>query len=215
MLFRSYSQIHLLVVDDDSQDGTVDEVASLQKNFERLSLIRRQGVVKGLGKSYIAGMQWALQQGMEKIIQMDADFSHDPQAISLLLEKSRESDVVVGSRYIDGGRIVNWPWQRLVASKAANGYIRLITRLPIHDCTSGFKCWNARVLKKINLGKVYSEGYAFLVETIYRAYKNGFSIVELPIVFVERERGESKIWKSGILESFFKPWKLVLADQRD
>jgi dolichol-phosphate mannosyltransferase len=212
-ILTRYPEFYMLIVDDDSKDGTIEEVESLKKTFNRLFLISRRETVKGLGKSYIAGMQWALKNGMDKIVQMDADFSHDPAVIEALLRRSESADVVVGSRYISGTRVIDWPLWRLILSKAANDYIRCITRLPVSDCTSGFKCWNSRVLKAVNLDTIQSEGYIFQVEMTYRAHKNGFSVVEFPIVFTERKRGRSKIWKSGLCESAVTPWKLIFAKQ--
>ncbi len=212
-ILTRYPGFHVLIVDDNSKDGTIQEVESLKKTFNHLSLICRRETVKGLGKSYITGMQWALKNGMDRIVQMDADFSHDPAAIEALLQQSESADVVVGSRYMSGTRVIDWPLWRLILSKTANYYIRCVTGLPVFDCTSGFKCWNSRVLKAINLDTIRSEGYIFQVEMTYRAYKNGFSLVEFPIVFTERKRGHSKIWKSGLCESAVTPWKLVFSNQ--
>lgn len=211
---------HILIIEDSSPDQTADLVRELQQEYpQRLFMEERQGKL-GLGTAYIHGFKWALQQGYEYILEMDADFSHDPESLPLLLSTCKEEgfDVAIGSRYITGVNVVNWPMARVLMSYYASVYVRWITRMPIRDTTAGFKCYRRRVLEKILQEPVKFVGYAFQIEMKFRAWKYGFSIKEVPIIFKDREIGESKISKGIIKEAFlgviaikigswFKKWK--------
>lgn len=201
--------IHLLVVDDGSPDGTgtlADELASTHGG--RLHVLHREGQ-RGLGRSYIDGMQEALRGGATVVCQMDADFSHDPAELPRLIEAAGDADLVIGSRYIPGGTLHNWPWHRVALSAFANWYVRAITRLPVRDSTSGFRVWRSELLSRLPLRQVVSDGYAFQVEMAWHARAAGARIREVPIRFVERQQGTSKLSGGVILESALLPWRLV------
>lgn len=200
---------HLLVVDDGSPDGTADIIKGLQKEFSgRLHLIERKGKL-GLGTAYIAGFKWALQNGYEYIFEMDADFSHDPDDLLRLYDAcAKGADVVVGSRYTSGGKVVNWPWDRIFISKGGALYTKLITWMPVNDPTAGFVCYNRRVLSKIPLDKVHFVGYAFQIEMKYRAWRLGFKIQEVPITFRDRKEGVSKMSSGIVKEAMYGVWKM-------
>ncbi len=200
---------HLLVVDDGSPDGTGDIIKELQKEFTgRLHLIERKGKL-GLGTAYITGFKWALQNGYEYIFEMDADFSHDPEDLTRLYEAcAKGADVVVGSRYTQGGKVVNWPWDRIFISKGGALYTKLITWMPVNDPTAGFVCYNRRVLSRIPLDKVHFIGYAFQIEMKYRAWKLGFKIKEVPITFRDRKAGVSKMSSGIVKEAMYGVWKM-------
>jgi dolichol-phosphate mannosyltransferase len=200
----------IVVVDDDSPDGTADVVAAAAARDPRLHVVRRRGR-RSFARSVVEGMLWALAREPRFVIQMDADLSHHPQYIADLLRTAEEADLVIGSRYV-GGRVnvVNWPLSRLLLSVFANAYVRAITRLPVCDATGGFRCWRADALRAIDLPSLRSEGYAFQVETLYRAHRLGCRIVEVPIVFTERNAGASKMSTRIILESAIRPWGLIL-----
>jgi len=200
---------HLLIVDDHSPDGTAELVKELQRANPRLHLIERPGKL-GLGTAYIAGFKYALIQGFDFIFEMDADFSHDPKALLSLLEKMEEYDLVIGSRYISGVNVVNWPISRLILSYTANLYTRLVTGLPVHDATAGFKCYRRSVLESLDLNSIKSNGYSFQIETNYLVWEMGFRICEVPIVFVERREGRSKMSKDIVCEAAWMVWKLKL-----
>lgn len=200
----------LLVVDDGSPDGTGDIVEKLQQQHEgRLHLIRREGKL-GLGTAYVEGFRFALEKGYTYICEMDADFSHDPQDVPRLVRKVKEgeADVAVGSRYCNGISIVNWPLSRLILSYGANLYARFITGLPIDDTTAGFKCIHRRVLEQISIDRIRSNGYAFQIELHFRAWKAGFTIDEVSIIFREREEGVSKMSKAIVWEAIWRVWSL-------
>ena len=197
--------VNVLVVDDNSPDGTAEYVEAIAANNPRVRLIRRPGKM-GLGSAYITGFKDALEHGAEILIQMDADFSHDPRYIEDFREAIEENDLVVGSRYVKGVNVVNWPIDRLLLSYFANFYTRVITGLPIHDATAGFKCFRRKVLESINLDDIISDGYCFQIETTFRAWRKGFRIAEIPIVFVERHSGTSKMSKHIIWEAIWKVW---------
>jgi len=205
----------VVVVDDGSPDRTADAVRALQAQHpDRISLIEREGK-QGLGTAYIAGFRQALAEGFDFICEMDADFSHSPHDLPLLVEACREgADVAIGSRYVGGVRVVNWPLSRLLLSYGAGIYTRLITRLPVRDVTAGFKCFRRRVLESIDLDHIRSNGYSFQIEMTYRAWKRGFKIVEVPIVFTERAEGQSKMSKAIIREAMRKVWELRWLDLR-
>ena len=200
--------LSVLVVDDGSPDGTGEEADRLAAASNgRLSVLHRSGP-RGLGRSYIDGMQQALRMGASLVCQMDADFSHDPAELPRLIQAAAEADLVVGSRYIPGGVLKNWPWHRVALSGFANRYVRTITGLPVHDCTSGFRCWRRELLSRLPLREVISDGYAFQVEMAWRAFTSGAQIREVPITFVERLRGASKLSGGVIVESAILPWRL-------
>ncbi|HKQ58842.1 MAG TPA: polyprenol monophosphomannose synthase [Candidatus Eisenbacteria bacterium] len=201
--------LEVLVVDDASPDGTAALVQEKMAGTPRVHLLRRPGKM-GLGSAYRDGFRYALDHGAELIFEMDADFSHDPLAIGSFIEASRDADVVLGSRYIGGVRVVNWPLNRLILSRSANVYTRLITGLPVHDATGGFKCFRRRALEGIRLDQVRSDGYAFQIEVSFKCWKRGFKIREIPIVFVDRRAGVSKMNRRIIWEAAGMVWRLRL-----
>jgi len=202
------ASLDILVVDDGSPDGTGGMVAAIASVNDRVHVIRRSGKL-GLGTAYIAGFKWALERQYAHIFQMDADFSHDPGYIADFFKAAMASDVVLGSRYRDGrANVVNWPVSRLLLSYFANLYARRVTGLPVWDATGGFKCWRRKVLETIHLNDVKSNGYAFQIEMTFRAWKHGFSIAEIPIVFVDRLEGESKMSKKIVREGIWMVWRL-------
>jgi dolichol-phosphate mannosyltransferase len=203
--------LHVLVVDDNSPDGTADLVKARMATEPRIHLLQRPGKL-GLGSAYRDGFRYALDQGAEYIFEMDADFSHDPDAIGSFLEAARDADVVLGSRYLHGVRVVNWPLKRLILSRAANVYTHLVTGLPVHDATGGFKCFRRRALEGIRLDRVRSDGYAFQIEVSFKCWKRGFKIREIPIVFVDRRAGVSKMNRRIIWEAAGMVWRLRLLD---
>ncbi|MFL3051275.1 MAG: polyprenol monophosphomannose synthase [Candidatus Neomarinimicrobiota bacterium] len=199
-IFSIDSNYHVLVVDDNSPDNTGSIVKKLQSNYSNLHLLSRVKK-EGLGSAYVAGFKYALKGNYDKIVQMDADMSHDPKDIVSLISELDKSDVVIGSRYISGINVVNWPIRRLIISYGANIYTRLVTGLPVKDATGGFKCWKREVLESIDLDKVRSQGYSFQIEMTYRAWLQNFKIKEVPIIFVDRTIGESKMDRSVMLEA--------------
>ena len=211
-LFELNPDFHILVVDDSSPDGTAEIVEELQADCANLHLLSRNEKT-GLGSAYIAGFNYALERDYEAVVQMDADMSHDPKDVPLLIEAIENADLAIGSRYISGINVVNWPLQRLIISYGANIYTRLVTRLPVRDATGGFKCWRREALEAINLAGVRSQGYSFQIEMTYRAWLKGFRITEIPIIFVDRTVGESKMTRSIMLEAAvmiprLRIWKL-------
>ena len=203
---------HILVIEDGSPDGTAAIVKALQQEFtDRLFLVERQGKL-GLGTAYIAGFRWALQHDYEYIFEMDADFSHNPQDLPRLYKAcSREgADVAIGSRYVSGVNVVNWPMGRVLMSYLASKYVRLITGLPIHDTTAGFVCYRRRVLESIRLDAIRFKGYAFQIEMKFTAYRHGFCIREVPVIFINRELGTSKMNSSIFGEAMFGVIRLKL-----
>ena len=200
--------LDVLIIDDASPDGTGEVADALAAANDRVHALHRAGK-QGLGTAYLAGFRWGLDRGYDWLLEMDADFSHDPMHLPQFLNAIRDHDVVLGSRYL-GGRVtvVNWPMTRLLLSYFANIYARLVTGLPVADATSGYKCFRRAVLEAIELDKVVSEGYAFQIEMSVRAWKKGFRIGEIPIVFVDRSFGESKMSKRIIREAVWKVWKL-------
>lgn len=200
---------HILIVDDGSPDGTADIVRGLQTEFSgRLHLVCRAGK-QGLGTAYIFGFKWALERNYQYIFEMDADFSHNPDDLLRLYDACRSgADVAVGSRYVRGGKLVNWPLQRKLISKGGALYTKLITWMPVEDPTAGFVCYHHEVLRKIPLDEVQFVGYAFQVEMKYRSWKLGFKIKEVPITFVDRTEGVSKMSSGIVKEAMFGVWKM-------
>lgn len=206
---RSDAEIHVLVVDDDSPDGTAGLVADLAAVSERVHLLKRPGKL-GLGTAYVAGFRYALAEGYDFVFEMDADFSHDPDAIPRFLSKIADADVVLGSRYLTGVTVVNWPLKRLILSCGANTYTRIVTGLPLRDATGGFKCFRRRALESIDLDRLRSDGYAFQIEVSFTLWKKGFRIVEIPIVFEDRRVGVSKMNRRIVWEAVWMVWRLRL-----
>jgi dolichol-phosphate mannosyltransferase len=198
---------NVLIVDDNSPDGTAALVKEMQKTNSRIHLLERPSKL-GLGTAYVAGFKYALTHGFDFVFEMDADFSHDPKMLVKLLEKTETADLVIGSRYISGVNVVNWPLRRLVLSYTANLYTRIITGLPVKDATAGFKCYRRAVLESFNLDSIKSNGYSFQIETNYLAWKHGFRVSEVPIVFTDRREGVSKMSKHIIYEAAWMVWKL-------
>jgi dolichol-phosphate mannosyltransferase len=204
------ARLHVLVVDDNSPDGTgqlADKMAS--ESSGRIFVLHRERKA-GLGQAYLAGFRWALERDFDLMFEMDADFSHDPKYLPDFLKAIENADLVIGSRYISGVNVVNWPMGRLLLSYYANVYSRIVTGLPLRDGTGGFKCFRRKVLEAINLDRVRSNGYAFQIEMSFRALKKGFKIVEIPIVVVDRQAGTSKMSKKIVREAIWMVWRLRL-----
>jgi len=202
--------LNVLVVDDGSPDGTGELADDLAAGSDGcVSVLHRRGP-RGLGLSYIDGLKKAVQSDAALICQMDADFSHAPADISRLLDAAAEADLVIGSRYVAGGRIENWPLHRLMLSAFANRYVRAITGIGVHDCTSGFRCWRREALERIPFDHILSDDYSFLVELVWAAARSGCRIAEVPITFVERRLGTSKLSTRALIESALIPWRLAL-----
>lgn len=203
--------LHVLVVDDNSPDGTGRFVEEWSKREPRVHVLHRPGKM-GLGGAYITGFKWALANTEAKyLFEMDADFSHDPQAIPRFLEVIPNADLVVGSRYVKGVTVVNWPLSRLFLSVGANVYTRIITGMPLHDATAGFKCFRRAVLEALPLDRIKSDGYSFQIEMHFHVWKRGFRIVEMPIIFTDRLVGQSKMSRRIVWEAAFMVWKLRFA----
>jgi dolichol-phosphate mannosyltransferase len=205
-------ELHVLVVDDGSPDGTAAAVRAWMTREARVHLLERPGKM-GLGSAYRDGFAYALKEGAEYVFEMDADFSHDPDAIAGFLEAAVDCDLVLGSRYLNGGvTVVNWPLNRLILSYTANLYTRIVTGLPVYDATGGFKCFRRRALEGVRLDKVQSDGYAFQIEMSFKCWKRGFRIREIPIVFVDRRAGVSKMSRRIVWEAAWMVWKLRFLD---
>ncbi len=204
-IFSLTGGFHVLVIDDNSPDGTAAIVKSIQNNYpEKLHLIEREGK-QGLGTAYIRGFKWALEHGYQYIFEMDADFSHNPDDLPRLYDAcvDKGADLAIGSRYKSGVNVVNWPMGRVLMSYFASIYVRFITGMSIKDTTAGFKCYSRNVLESINLDKIRFKGYAFQIEMKYTAWKLGFNIVEVPIIFTDRKQGESKMSEGIFNEALF------------
>ena len=205
-------RIDVLVVDDHSPDGTGDLADDLSRESDRVHVIHRSGK-QGLGRAYLEGFRWGLERDYTLLFEMDADFSHRPSALPHFIDKARDFDVVLGSRYLDGRvTVINWPMRRLLVSYFGSWYARFVTRLPVRDATGGFNCWRREVLESLDFERVASNGYTFQIELKLRAWRKGFTITEIPIVFEERESGESKMSKKIVREAIWKVWKLRLLD---
>jgi len=201
--------VRVLVVDDHSPDGTGEVADQLAREHSgRITVLHRTGR-RGLGRSYIDGIKQVLAEPVDVLCQMDADLSHDPRHLPALIAATSAADVVIGSRYIAGGAIVNWPRRRRLLSRFANIYIRSVTRLSARDCTSGYRCWRRAALAALPLDTFFSDGYSFLVEMLFVAERRGCRVVEVPITFVERREGTSKVSRAVLLESAITPWRLV------
>ena len=201
--------IQLLVVDDNSPDGTGELAEQLASETGRVSVLHRAGKL-GLGSAYREGFARALALEADVVVQMDADFSHDPSILALFFEKLDHCDLVIGSRYLNGVSVVNWPLRRLMLSYFASVYTRVITGLTISDCTSGFKCFRSEALKAIDLRSIRSDGYSFQIEMNYRCVEQGFRVAEVPIIFIDRHAGTSKMSKRIVREAVLMVWKLRL-----
>jgi len=206
-VFTLEENYHLLIVDDNSPDGTAVLVEKLQHRYKNLHLAKRPGKA-GLGTAYKFGFKWALERDYDVIVQMDADGSHDASEIPEMVCGLEKNDVIIGSRYIHGVSVVNWPIRRLILSYSANVYSKIITGMPIKDATGGYKAWKREVLASIDLDTVRSQGYSFQIEMNFRAWHKGFSIVEHPIIFIDRTVGESKMSKAIMIEAIFMVWRL-------
>ncbi len=208
-VFSLSGNYHILIVDDGSPDGTGAIVKGLQSEFsDKLFILERKGK-SGLGTAYIAGFKWALERTYEYIFEMDADFSHNPDDLNRLYEMcTTDADLVVGSRYTKGGKVVNWPWDRILISKGGAMYTRMITWMPVNDPTAGFVCYKRKVLSTMPLDEVHFVGYAFQIEMKYRAWKLGFKIGEVPITFQDRKEGVSKMSGGIIKEAMIGVWKM-------
>jgi dolichol-phosphate mannosyltransferase len=205
-----HADVNLLVVDDASPDGTGEIAEALGRQHPgRIEVMHRTGQ-RGLGRSYIDGIRLAVARPVDVICQMDADLSHDPRQLPALIAGTAGADVVIGSRYIPEGAIVNWPRRRQLLSRFANTYIRFVTGLTPRDCTSGYRCWRREALASLPLDRFTSDGYSFLVEMLYDAHKLGCRVAEVPITFVERRQGVSKLSTGVLLESGLTPWRLRL-----
>jgi len=202
-IFSLEKEFHVLIIDDNSPDGTALIVKEMMKDFSGLFLLEREGKL-GLGTAYISGFNWAMEHGYEFIFEMDADFSHDPNDLPRLYEACHENgaDLAIGSRYITGINVINWPLKRVLMSYFASVYVRFVTGMQIMDTTAGFKCYRRRVLESIDLDKIRMKGYGFQIEMKFIAWKYGFKIVEVPIIFTERQEGNSKM-SGGIFGEAF------------
>ncbi len=209
VLGQQIEGLELLIIDDNSPDGTGDLVKARAETHTCLHLLSRQEKL-GLGTAYVTGFKWALEKNFDYIIEMDADFSHNPGDVKRLVKAAQTYDLVIGSRYIQGVNVVNWPLTRLILSMGASLYTRFVTGLPVHDCTSGFKCFRRRVLETIDLDNIDSDGYSFQIEMNFRAWKLGFSLYEVSIVFTDRVAGSSKMSKRIVREAVLMVWKLKI-----
>ena len=201
-MFGLHEGISLLIIEDGSPDGTADVVRKLQSEFNRLHMVERTGKL-GLGTAYIAGFKWALERDYQYIFEMDCDFSHDPQQVPALLAAAQSNDLAIGSRYVGGIRIINWPFHRLLLSYLASIYIRFVTGLPIMDPTGGFKCFTRKALLALNLDNIIANGYIFQLELTYKIWSQGLKVKEVPIIFNERQEGVSKMGGGIVFEAFF------------
>ena len=206
-LERLHPSLHVLIIDDGSPDGTATVIKKFQNSKKNLHLLERKGKL-GLGTAYIKGFKWALENKFEAVVTMDCDFSHEPEAIPSFTEKIGQYDLVIGSRYTGGIRIMNWPMQRLLLSYFASIYARLITGIPFFDSTGGFNCYSRKALSTLNLDKIFSIGYAFQIELKYKVWSMGLPCIEVPITFFERTEGKSKMSRKIIVEAVVNVFRL-------
>lgn len=212
LLLNQDPRIDVLVVDDDSPDGTGDLADDLADELDRVHVLHRSGK-QGLGRAYLEAFRWGLDRDYTLFFEMDADFSHEPDALPEFIEKAKEFDVVLGSRYVDGRvTVINWPMSRLLISYFGSRYVRIVTGLPVRDATGGFNCWRREVLEALDFDRIESNGYTFQIELKVRAWRRGFSMIEIPIIFAERDSGESKMSKKIVREAIWKVWKLRFLD---
>ena len=205
-------RIDVLVVDDDSPDGTGALADDLSNKSERVHVLHRSGK-QGISPAYLEGFEWGLERDYALFFEMDADFSHRPSAIPRFITEADEFDVVLGSRYVEGRvTVINWPMRRLLISYFGSRYARWVTRLPVRDATGGFNCWRRKVLESLEFSRIESSGYTFQIELKLRAWRKGFTLTEIPILFEERESGESKMSKKIMREAIWKLWKLRILD---
>lgn len=200
-------QVDLLVVDDNSPDGTghlADELAAKHPAIHVLHRTQKDG----LGRAYIAGFKWALERGYEFVFEMDGDFSHNPDDVPAFLDAAKDADLVLGSRYVNGIRVINWPLRRLMLSVNAGKYVRAVTGMPFSDPTGGYKCFRRRALESLKLDEVQSNGYSFQIELTHKIWRQGMTVVEVPIIFTDRFQGRSKMSKAIVREAFWMVWKL-------
>jgi dolichol-phosphate mannosyltransferase len=209
VVLKQHEAIEILVLDDNSPDGTGAIVERLMQDEPRIHIIKRPGKM-GLGSAYVTGFKYALKQDYDFIMEMDADFSHNPNDIPKLIEAAQDNDLVIGSRYCNGINIINWPIERLLISYFASKYVRIITGMPVKDPTGGFKCFKRKVLEKIDLDNIHSEGYSFQIEMNYKAWMKGFKLKEVSIVFTERVNGCSKMSRKIVYEAAWMVWRLKL-----
>ena len=209
LVLKQDASIEMLIVDDNSPDHTGDIVERLKSQNPRIHLLRRPGKM-GLGTAYVEGFKYAIVNRFDLVFEMDADFSHNPEEIPRMLEKARTYDLVIGSRYTNGVRVINWPIRRLLLSYAANVYTRIVTGMPVKDATGGFKCFHRQVLEAIDLSRVKSNGYAFQIEMNFKAFSKGFKLCEHPIIFADRTSGVSKMSRKIVYEAVFMVWKLKM-----
>jgi dolichol-phosphate mannosyltransferase len=209
-----HENVRVLVVDDQSPDGTGTVADALARTFPgRVDVLHRTSR-RGFGRSCVDGMTQAVHEPVDVVCQMDADLSHDPADLPRIIAASAHADVVIGSRYIAGGRILNWPLRRRILSRFANSYIRLVTRLTARDCTSGYRCWRRETLASVPFDHIFSDGYSFLIEMLFRAEQRGVRVAEVPITFVERLKGQSKLSMAVLVESVITPWRLAASRDR-
>ena len=206
-IFELYPEVSLLIIEDGSPDGTANVVKEYQKKFKNLFMIERTGK-QGLATAYTTGFKWALDRNYNYVFEMDCDFSHDPKQVKDLLTEATQNELVIGSRYIDGIRIINWPFHRLLLSYLASIYTRFITNIPVHDTTGGFKCFSRKALESLNLDNVISKGYIFQLELNYKVWSQGLRVKEVPIIFYERRDGLSKMGGGIVFEALFAVLKL-------
>lgn len=205
------ARLDILVVDDNSPDGTADVVIRWTQKTPRVKILQREGKM-GLGTAYVAGFQFAIKERYKFIFEMDADFSHDPKEIPRFIEAIQDHDLVIGSRYIRGVNVVNWPLSRLLLSYSANYYTKIVTGMDLNDATGGFKCFRREVLEAIDLDHIRSDGYAFQIEMNFEAWRKGFRLVEIPIIFVDRFIGVSKMSSDIISEAALMVWRLRISN---
>ena len=204
-----HAGVRVLVVDDQSPDGTGEVADALAREYPGRVEVLHRTERRGFGRSYIDGLRRAIGEPVDVLCQMDADLSHDPAQLPSLVAATANADLVIGSRYIPGGAIVNWPLRRRLLSRMANVYIRMVTRLGVSDCTTGYRCWRREAMASMPLDRFFSEGYSFLIEMLFVAARRGYRIAEVPITFVERRAGESKVSRAVLVESAITPWRLI------